>query len=155
MAKITHEQIHIVYELAKSTYLGNISRSAVVRTLCDDCGFNEGSASDYVTNLARMLKGSVYHRTMNIYATEYFLGRISDDFSASLFQNALSAVEQHLNYYDTLGRGNQLKIRQLLDSYRASVSGVGHLEVPLDFGFRRLGALGSSVGCAFCSLIFG
>ena len=32
---------------------------------------------------------------------------------------------------------------------------VGHLEVPLDFGFRRLGALGSSVGCAFCSLIFG
>jgi hypothetical protein len=31
----------------------------------------------------------------------------------------------------------------------------GHLEVPLDFGFRRLGALGSSVGCAFCSLIFG
>jgi hypothetical protein len=30
----------------------------------------------------------------------------------------------------------------------------GHLEVPLDFGFRRLGALGSS-GCAFCSLIFG
>ena len=31
----------------------------------------------------------------------------------------------------------------------------GHLEVPLDFGFRRLGALGSSVGCAFCSLILG
>jgi hypothetical protein len=43
----------------------------------------------------------------------------------------------------------------LLKREGLTVKTSGHLEVPLDFGFRRLGALGSSVGCAFCSLIFG
>ncbi len=121
MKKLTPEQIHVAYGLGKDAYLNQITKSAAINRLRDEYDFNNASASDYVRNLDCMLRGQGYHRTLNLYATGYFLDRIIDDFGEQCYLSALSAIEKHLDYYDDLGHGKQVKIRQLLSSRRAQL----------------------------------
>lgn len=119
MSKLTEQQVNIAYDLAREVRLGKFEKSSAIRKLCDEFAFNKASAFDYIHNLGKMLDGEIYHRTLNIYATEYFLDHIAIDFGAQALQKALIAVEKHLDYYDSLGHGKQVKIRSMLKAYRA------------------------------------
>ncbi len=118
---ITKDMSRRAYELAKAVYQGSADRTSAIKELHTDTGMNAMSAADYIHNLRKMLAGEVYHRTLNFYATNYFLENIRSDFGEVALRNALSALKKHLDYYDSLGRSRQVKLRNLLQIQLASI----------------------------------
>lgn len=119
---ITKSQTEKAYEYAKLVYAKTVKRSDAVKDLYEKYGMSKGSAGDYIQNLKKMLQGEKYTRTLNPYATEHYLGNIAKDFGAESLQLALSALEQHLDYYQSLPHGGpQHDNRALLECYKRGV----------------------------------
>jgi hypothetical protein len=110
------------YEFGIEVYRGVLDKGSAIEQLSAGTGMNSASASYYVVNLGHMLAGEVYHRTLSFIATSYFLKNIRFDFGEDALNKALSALEKHLDYYDSLGHGRQMKLRKLLEKYRSSGS---------------------------------
>jgi hypothetical protein len=53
-----------------------------------------------------MMDGEEFQRTINIYATDYYLENIKSDFGLDALKKAITAVDLHTKYYRTLGRGS-------------------------------------------------
>ena len=113
--KITEEMSREAYLVAREVYRDTIGRDAGVSDLSTRVGMNSGSASDLVDNLRHMLDGEIYHRTLNYYTTKHYLQRIWVDFGEESIRNALAALRMHLDYYDSLGKGSQVRLRALFE----------------------------------------
>ena len=125
--RITETMSREAYLVAQDVYLGKIKKVDGVADLTDRLGMNSGSAADLVTNLRHMLDGSEYHRTLNIFTTTLYLENIRDDFGEPALRNALLALELHLDYYDALGSGRHVQLRELFDEYQAELDdSLGH-----------------------------
>ena len=114
LVKIPNEMIPAVYESAAEVYRGRISKDDAVERLVRDYPLNPTSVSNMILNLDVMLKGKTLKRTMNDFTWDYFLHHIRDDFGQEAFDTALQAVEQHVDYYESLGRGMRPSLRALL-----------------------------------------
>ncbi len=112
---ITDDISREAYLVAREVYRGTVRRDAGISDLSTRVGMNRGSASDFINNLRHMLNGEKYHRTLNYYATNHYLQCIRADFGEEACRNALSALRMHLDYYDSLGKGRQVKLRALLE----------------------------------------
>jgi len=110
--------IKAVYESAKLVYLGKKKRNTAVKELVDQGLMNRSSATDTIYNLEHMLRGERYERTNNADTTEYFLDHIQEDFGLLALDNALSALEQHIHYYENLTGSRMLKLMGVLKKYR-------------------------------------
>ncbi|KNZ40614.1 hypothetical protein [Acetobacterium bakii] len=117
MAKITNEMVKCSYEVAKEVYSGKFSRSEGKTEISSLTGMGIGSANDYITVLLEMLRGKEYHRTINTFATEYYLENILNDFGQESLTKALSAVKGHVKYYATLGHGNLVSIEDVASKF--------------------------------------
>lgn len=103
MAKISNEIIHALYAAAKKIHQGEMTHKDGIDVLVDEYGINRNSASDYVYNYICMIEGKRFSRTSNAYATEYYLQQIYADGGRAALLNALSALCQHLDYYEEVG----------------------------------------------------
>lgn len=112
--KIPNELIPAVYESAADVYRGRISKDDAVEHLVRDYPLNPTSVSNMILNLDGMLKGKTLKRAMNDFTWDYFLRQIKEDFGQEAFNTALQAVEQHVDYYESLGRGMRPSLRALL-----------------------------------------
>lgn len=113
--KITDESIRSIYVFAKDVYLKKISKKEAVDYCVEKEMMAKASATDYIQNLKYLMTGFVYKRTMNLYATEYFLREIKSDFGFEAFKLALHTVKEHTIYYNLLGYGKQIKIQDLVE----------------------------------------
>jgi hypothetical protein len=68
-----------------------------------------------------MMDGKEYRRTINTYATEYYLENIKKDFGTEALNRALKATEEHVKYYSTLGKGNLRSIEKIVQEYKRYV----------------------------------
>ena len=118
MGKITNEMVKCVYDVGKKVCEGIISKQEAKEFVYTSTGMDLGSGNDYITVLCAMLQGIEYHRTINAYATEYFLNRIEKDFGLERRKKAAIAVREHTKYYATLGHGHQRKIEALAEKYQ-------------------------------------
>ena len=73
MGKITNEMVHCSYETAKKVESGLLSRMDGRIKIANESGMDVGSAGDYITAFLAMRNGECYKRTINLYATEYYL----------------------------------------------------------------------------------
>jgi hypothetical protein len=64
-----------------------------------------------------MMDGKVYARTLNEYATRYFLEQIRQDYGEASFKKALDACKQHAAYYATLGHGRLAYVERMVEEY--------------------------------------
>ena len=112
--KVSVEAIHYAYEIAKCFCAGSLSFTEAYSKIADKTGMAANSAKDYVNNLKYMLEGKCYVRTLNTYATEYYLKQIRKDYGEQSFQAAISATQQHVVYYNNLGYGQRRSIERLL-----------------------------------------
>mgnify|MGYP001608218378 CR=1 FL=1 len=119
--KITDQMSDRAYNVARAVYRGTMDKTSAIVELSTRAGMNPGSGADYINNLRHMLKGELYHRTLNFYATSHFLKNIRSDFGEDALRSALSALKKHLDYYDSLGQGRQVKLRKLLEDYLTSM----------------------------------
>lgn len=68
-----------------------------------------------------MMAGEEYRRTINTFATRYYLESIRNDFGIGAFNKALNAIEAHAKYYSTLGRGHLRSIEKIVKEYKGLV----------------------------------
>ena len=118
MGKITNEMVQCIYDVGIKVYKGIISKQEAKEFVYTNTGMDLGSGNDYITVLCAMLEGIEYHRTINAYATEYFLLNIEKDFGIENRKKAAVAVRKHTEYYATLGHGHQRKIELLAEKYK-------------------------------------
>ncbi len=115
MAKITKSQIETCYEQGKNILNGKVSKQDCIALISSETEMKDVSAVMYVDAFMRMIKGEYYSRTINAYATEYYLRNIQNDFGIDIFLNAISAVNKHLDYYQGIGKSGQPGIRAIVD----------------------------------------
>lgn len=95
--KVMIEQL---YQLAKNVYLGKISMAKAKENAEYLYGINPRTAEGYIRDLAHMLAGEKYIRTMNEQATRYFLDNILKDFGKEALSASLMAICKHKEYYE-------------------------------------------------------
>ena len=105
------------YTASKDVYHGRMSKNDALNSLETDYGMNRGSASDYIVNFKKMMDGEKYTRTNNAETTDYFLTQILTDYGVSKLGNAIKAVNEHVDYYEGLGRGNLNGIRAIISRH--------------------------------------
>lgn len=102
MAKIANDMIPHAYDIAKRVYEGQLRLSDGKIELNRISGMTLGSTGDYINNFRYMLFGERYMRTMNLYATEYFLQHIEQDYGREKQRLVAQAVKKHVEYYKTV-----------------------------------------------------
>ncbi|SGY82728.1 HNH endonuclease [Moritella viscosa] len=121
MPTITLEMTKCAYLQSVRVYLGKLTRLDAVEKIVSQSRMNEGSAKDYVVGIAKMLNGELYKRTFNTEATDYILTKILAQFDLVVYEKALTSVEQHINYYESLRHGRLNSIRNVLEKHKASI----------------------------------
>lgn len=114
---ITGDQVHAVYEVGKRVFSGALKAQEAVALLTDRHGMNRASAQAYTDSLQHILAGNEYRRTVNVYATRYFLNRIRRDFGRSGLREAVEAVKQHLDYYSGIGKSSMPATRAVVAEF--------------------------------------
>lgn len=80
-------------------------------------GVNPNSAADMFYNLGRMLRGELYKRSLSAAATTDYLKWINEDYGTKKLKNAVSALEQHIVYYQQISGSPMRSLVELLETY--------------------------------------
>lgn len=106
------------YKQAVRVWEGEISEAQARRILAEEFEVNNASASDMIRNLAQMLKGELYHRTLNLLTTRIFFDQIGSDFGVPFLLNAIKSTRAHIDYYEALKNGgNKPSLKALCSEY--------------------------------------
>jgi len=116
--KITMEMSKGAYEIAKKVYLGKMTRNEGKIEINSVTGMNEGSAQAFITIFLAMMSGEVYKRAFNNDTNKFLLESIRKDFGEVFYKNALNAIQKHINYYSTLGKGNLSGLQEIVNQMR-------------------------------------
>lgn len=117
MANITDDAVVAAFEAAERCFLASAQIRDEVEALFESHSMNRGSARDFIQNYARMRSGQRYTRTLNGFATNYFLDQIEKRHGKEHLSIALHAVRQHVAYYESLGHGRLNNIREIVASH--------------------------------------
>lgn len=117
MASITETMIQAAYDVAKNIYEKSITNKAGLDILESMYGMNRNSASDYINNYICLVEGKRFTRTTNAYGTRYFLEKIYADGGRDRLLNALSALRQHIDYYEIIGNTNVIIRKNIYDEF--------------------------------------
>lgn len=115
--KITDDMIVLCYEYAKKVYNGEIDEKQAINFIYKQEGMNPGTAKDYLTAFFRMMEGEKYIRTISLKAYQYYLDRISNEYSESGLKIALKAIKKHINYYESVQSAKLKSLRRLVEEY--------------------------------------
>ncbi|EEG79112.1 hypothetical protein [Dethiobacter alkaliphilus] len=116
--KITMEMSKGAYEVAKKVYSGQLSRTEGKVEINRVTSMNEGSAQAFITIFLAMMNGDEYKRAFNNDTNKFLLESIRRDYGEKFFENALNAVQRHIEYYSTLGKGNLTGLQAIVDQMR-------------------------------------
>ncbi|MFL7025216.1 HNH endonuclease [Enterovibrio norvegicus] len=122
MAKIVAAQYGPVFDLGLKVESGQLKASDVIEIVTKSTGLNETSARYCLDAVLAMPKGVEYKHTINIQATKFYLQRFEGILTPSKFDLVLLSVEKHLAFYVAQGKGDQVTIRALVDSYRVKLA---------------------------------
>jgi hypothetical protein len=102
------------YQLAKAVYDKELKHGeALTQSIMPS-----NTLKAYLSNYRNMRLGIQYQRTMNAPATRYFLERISEGKDgATALAKALSALDQHIRYYNTKGKGSLEEQRAIHEEF--------------------------------------
>lgn len=98
---MTREMVAKSFEIGKLKYLNKISLKHGVEIL-EQMGVNTNSARDYIYCYSHLIKGELFTRRINLYATEFYLQRIYEEDGNIGLQNALSSLSQHFDYWEDI-----------------------------------------------------
>lgn len=114
--KISEEFFPLAYSTSKEVYEGKMSYNEGKMFLTSK-GMNSNSAADYINDFKYMMDGVRFTRTLNAPSIEYFLEQIHKDFGTPKLSTALSALEAHIEYYESFGKGKLHKVRAIYEKY--------------------------------------
>jgi hypothetical protein len=103
--KITKEMVEKIYELSKKVY-ENMATYADVIIEAEDFGMNPSSAAMYVECFQKMMSGILYTRGTSVFAAEYYINKIREDYGVEYSNNAIEALRRHIDYLHSTGSKN-------------------------------------------------
>ena len=116
--KITIKMSKGAYEVAKKVYSGQLTRNEGKVEINKATDMNEGSAQAFITIFLAMMNGEKYKRAFNNDTNKLLLESIRKDYGEESFQKALEAVQKHIEYYSTLGKGNLTGLQTIVNQMR-------------------------------------
>ena len=116
--KIEREHYLLAYQLGRRIHEGKM-RLTKARDEISNAGVNPNSAVDLLNDFRHMLEGSRYTRALSTSTTNDFLTWIRRDFGDAVLANAVSAVSQHLDYYEKRRVVNLRATRNILAKHAA------------------------------------
>jgi len=120
--KIPLEAIPKIYDISKRVYEGEFGPTAAGRIIMTEHKtLNLNSARDYINNFRYLLDGERFERTMSTYALDYYLDRISKEYQGQGLLNALTALKEHIVYYETRRGINMRSMREIHERYSLPV----------------------------------
>ena len=120
--KITDDQVKAAEEVASDVYDKQLTATEGAKLLAEVHGLNINSARDFINDYRYMMEGRVFQRAMSAPAINYFLSRIREKRGDKAHALAVSAVNQHINYYEQLSNVNLHSMRAVLDSHAKNSS---------------------------------
>ncbi len=124
MSKITEAMIKDLYNSAKKVNSNSNTLSSELDELWNKHNINRSSATFYINNYKYMHTGKYYSRTMQEYATEYYLNHIYNEEGLSVLKVALSSVIKHIDYFENLGKGKINGIREIWQKYNSLINNI-------------------------------
>ena len=119
--KITSQMIVAAYKVSKEVHGGSLTISEAKDKIHKSTGMKINSAQDYIKNFFAMMGGHVYHRTMSINATDYFLRQIYADYGVDQFKLAVSATQKHIEYYESVSESSSYKKVKLIEKLQGEL----------------------------------
>lgn len=119
--KITQTAIRDIYEYSKKLYHKQISRGLALQQIYETHKVKKTSSSSYLRNFGHMMRGEKYSRTMNLFATKYYIENIYKDYGYKEFQMSLNALKSHIRYYESLRTVNRKVLRELIADFEAVI----------------------------------
>jgi len=114
--KITEKEYRKAYECGIHVYEKTM-RLKDAKASLKNTTINPNSATDLIYNVGHMLSGRRYIRTLNADNTENYLLWIERDFGKSGLKKAVSALKQHIQYYQSMSGSPMKRHVEILDSY--------------------------------------
>jgi 5-methylcytosine-specific restriction protein A len=92
-----------VFQVTRQVDRGDITLPKGRDDLVRAYGLNANSANMTIRSLRHMLNGESYRRALTVEATDYFLGRIREEYGSQGLQKALAALTAHIDYRHSTG----------------------------------------------------
>lgn len=115
--KIDRAKYEEAYELGRKVYANELRLTDAKNSL-KAIGVNPNSARDLVDNLRHLLDGQRYKRALSTSTTDHYLTWILRDYGEPALKKAVSALEQHIQYYQSLKGDPMRTFVQVLEKHR-------------------------------------
>jgi 5-methylcytosine-specific restriction protein A len=115
--KITDDQVRASEEVASDVYDKHLTATEGATLLANVHGININSARDFINDYRYMMQGRVFQRAMSAPAINYFLSKILEKRGIEAHSLAVSAVDQHINYYEQLSNVTLHSMRAILEAH--------------------------------------
>lgn len=115
--KIDRAKYEEAYKLGRKVYANELRLTDAKNSL-KAIGLNSSSAVDLVANLRRLLDGQRYTRALSTATTDHYLTWILRDYGEPALKRAVSALEQHIQYYQSLKGDPMRTFVQVLEKHR-------------------------------------
>ena len=116
--KISDDQVRVAEEIASDVFDKELTATEGAELLASVHGLNINSARDFINDYKYMMQGRLFKRAMSSPAINHFLTKIREKRGDKYHSFAVSAVAQHIDYYEQL-RGVALhSMREIVDNHR-------------------------------------
>ena len=122
--QILNSLVPEIYGIVKQVIDGSVRRKEGISLLAQRSGINDSTAGDFIHMMRRMLDGKRFTRNSSAYITEYFLVQIRGDYGEDSFQKALTALEQHINYYSEIRHTPLITLKAVYNKYRPIIPSI-------------------------------
>ena len=119
--KISTELTPLAYDTSKKVYEKRITFSEGQKIVVGEDIMNKNSAADYINDFRCLVEGKRFTRTLNAFSMEYFLEHIFNDYGVQGLTNALTALKEHIEYYEGIQKIRMHKMRDIYEKYLAAV----------------------------------
>lgn len=132
--KIQLDIIPIAYDISKKVFENILTLSEGTKLLVDENRINTSSARDYIYNFRYLMQGKKFTRTLNADSMEYFFANILKDYGVSQLTNPLSALFQHIAYYESYPKQKTTmhQMRAIHKKYSEQIVSIPTLIINLD-----------------------
>jgi 5-methylcytosine-specific restriction protein A len=120
--KITDDQVRAAEEIASDVFDKQLTVADGSAVLANTHGLNINSARDFINDYKYMMHGKLFQRAMSAPAINYFLTKIREKRGDKHHALAISAVDQHLNYYEQLRKTKLNLMRSVMESHKKDSS---------------------------------
>lgn len=120
--KITDDQVRAAEEIASDVFDKQLTATEGAEILASVHGLNINSARDFINDYKYMMHGKLFQRAMSAPAINHFLAKIREKRGDKHHTLAISAVDQHVNYYEQLRGTNLNLMRSVLESHKKDSS---------------------------------